>query len=155
MEQTVQPLGKLFTILTKQYINLLSKRLEEIPIDRYFYPLYLISKSGDTCSQNDLAEQLFVDKVTVVRMVDYLEKNNMAAREQHPTDRRCHVLNVTKEGEKYIPLIENAMTEINEVFIDLLNEPFKSMFQQEVTLLANEVANIPGHRFDILFNKIS
>lgn len=155
MSKSVQPLGKFFTILTKQYINLLSKQLDHIPIDRYFYPLYLIAKSNELYSQNDLAEQLYVDKVTVVRVIDYLEKHKMAERQQHPNDRRCHVLKVTEKGWEFIPIIEEAMLKTNEVFLNLLNEPFKSLFEEETTKLANKVAQFPDQRFDILFNKIS
>ena len=155
MNQSVQPFGKFFTVLTKQYINLLSKQLEHIPIDRYFYPLYLISQSNDTYSQNDLAEQLFVDKVTVVRIIDYLEKHKMAERLEHPQDRRCHVLNVTEKGWEFIPTIEKAMIKTNEVFLNLLNEPLKSLFEEEIGNLAYKVAQFPDQRFDILFNKIS
>ena len=79
----------------------------------------------------------------------------MAMREEHPSDRRSHILKVSSEGEQYIPLIENAMIEINDFFLSKIGDPFKSVFQEELTLLANDVAQIPGHRYDILYNKIS
>lgn len=154
MNKTIHPFGKLFTILTKQYVNLLSKRLEGLPIDRYFHPLYLIHQSNGNISQNELAEKLFVDKVTVVRIIDYLEKNGLAYRLQHPNDRRSHVLSVSNEGASYIPMIEVAMLETNEVFLEYLSEPFKSLFQSEITKLADEVCKIPGKGFDVIINKV-
>ena len=80
------PLGKLFTTLTKQYIALLSDKLAHLPIERYYYVLYVIGEYSGKIGQHQLADFLALDKVTVFRMVEYLEKKRHGGT--HPQSRR-------------------------------------------------------------------
>jgi DNA-binding MarR family transcriptional regulator len=88
------PLGKLFGLLTKQYISILSAKLENIPLNRYFYPFWLIAQNNKTITQQNLAKHLQADKVVVVRIVDYLENEGFIQRLPNPEDRRSHLLEI-------------------------------------------------------------
>lgn len=55
---------------------------------------------GDAASQATLGEILGVDRSDMVRLVDSLEKRNLAKRVKDPKDRRRQIISVTKKGTK-------------------------------------------------------
>ena len=155
MEQLTTPLGKYFGVLTKQYVSILTSKLEELPIDRYFFPLLIIAKNSGEISQKELAKHLFADKVTIVRIIDYLEKMEMVVRVVNDDDRRSYHLFSTQKAERFIPLIENAMHETDELFISFIDPDFRATFKQELKKLTKQIEKIPGERFDFQLDKIT
>lgn len=109
------PLGKLFSLLAKDYMGTFSNRLKHLPISRYYYPLLLIHEAQGSLNQQNLADELQVDKVSVVRIVDYLSENNLLERRQNPRDRREQLLRITPAGEKLIEQIRQAIADTNEL----------------------------------------
>ena len=55
---------------------------------------------GDAASQATLGEILGVDRSDMVRLVDSLEKRNLAKRVKDSKDRRRQIISVTKKGTK-------------------------------------------------------
>src|SRR5688572_26146124 len=102
------PLGRIFGFLTKQYIGLLAKRMENTPVERYYYALMIIGQNSGKISQQQLADQLLTDKVCMVRMLDCLEKDGLIERTVNPGDRRQHLLSVTEKGRPWVMEIEKA-----------------------------------------------
>ncbi|MDH2456483.1 MarR family transcriptional regulator [Corynebacterium bovis] len=68
--------------------------------------------AGDAASQSALGEVLGVDRSDMVRLVDALEKRNLAKRVKDPADRRRQIISVTKKGRKahadLRPLVHDA-----------------------------------------------
>lgn len=114
------PLGRVFGFLTKQYIGILSKKMEDSPVDRYYFPLYIIGKNSGKISQQQLADQLLTDKVSLVRILDNLAEDGLIERKVNPNDRRQHLLCVTEKGQPWIEEIEKCMHETDELFIQLV-----------------------------------
>ena len=50
-------------------------------------------------AQNELGEQLGIDRTTMVSLVDDLERAGHVARERNPADRRAYVIELTAQGE--------------------------------------------------------
>ncbi len=138
-EKREMPLGKLFSQLAKGYVGTFTKRLEGLPINRYFYPLILIEDANGTLSQQSLANELLVDKVAVVRMVDYLSDNGLVIRRQNPEDRRQQLLQLTEAGKKMTPLIRKAMIETNQLSLDCFSS--EEIVQLE-NLLSRLICNL-------------
>lgn len=149
------PLGKLFTTLTKQYIALLSDKLSHLPIERYYYILYVIGEYSGKIGQHQLADFLALDKVTVFRMVEYLEKNGMVERIPNPEDRRCQLLLITKNGETWMPHIKKAIDELDEFFLSALPKDQQKVFTEQLQLVICKTTEIPTERIDFQFNKIT
>lgn len=149
------PLGLPFAILTKQYFSILNTRLKDLPIDRYFYSLFVIAKANGTIGQKELAEKLFADKVTVVRIIDYFEKMEMVVRIVSEEDRRCHFLQITKKATPFIDEIEKAINETNELFLSFISPDCKELFSNELAQLSRQIQQIPGDRYDFLLDKIA
>lgn len=155
MNQLRFPLGKLFTTLTKQYIALLSVRLAHLPIERYYYVLYVIGQNSGKIGQYQLADLLSLDKVTVFRMVEYLEKNDMVERVPNPDDRRCQLLLVSDKGKEILPEIKQALDELDAFFLGALDEEHQHGFEDQLVKLIDKTAEIPADRIDFQFNKIT
>ncbi|MEX2484251.1 MAG: MarR family transcriptional regulator [Brumimicrobium sp.] len=148
------PLGKLFGLLTKQYISILSAKLENIPLKRYYYPFWLIAENNKSITQQNLSKHLQVDKVVVVRIVDYLENEGFIKRLPNPEDRRSHLLEITKKGEPYVEVIENAIKDTDQLFLENMGQGKKSLFSQELIQLANKMETVKGHRIALFYDNI-
>ena len=151
----VFPLGKLFGNLTKQYIGILSNQLKEVPIERYFYPFLTIAKNSGEFTQQQLADKLSVDKVLMVRIIDYLEKNHFVERMINPADRRCHLLTVSKEGKKYISTIEKALQQTDQLFLDQLDGSIRETFMIQLVQLNEKMNHLPSERIELYYNRIT
>jgi len=113
-----QPLGRMLSILGKGYLNLLRLKLQHLDIDRNYYALVLIARHDGIITQQELALLLDSDKVSIVRIVDYLSENGYVQRRRKPDDRRKHSLNLTEKGKMAIPGIEKSFTELNDIVLD-------------------------------------
>lgn len=135
----ITPLGKHFAFFTKKYIGLFSKLLEDLPIERYFYPLYIIGKKSGAINQKELTEILNTDKVTVNRIIEYLHENEMIDKKIDPVDRRCFNLHINDKAIKYIDRIEAAILKTDETILSLVQN--KEAFQQLLSSLYDGLQN--------------
>lgn len=147
------PLGKLFHQLTKEYVGTFTKRLDALPINRNFYPLMLIHEGQGKLSQQCLANELRMDKVAVVRIVDYLSEHDCVVRKQNPADRREQLLQCTATGESYIPEIRKAMIETNELCLDGLNPDEVKKLEEILSKVTCNLHRQPQNSYDIEFIK--
>ena len=68
------PLGKVFGFLTKKYIGIVSEKMRTTPIADNYFALLTIGLNSGKISQQELADHLLTDKVSLVRILDSLEK---------------------------------------------------------------------------------
>lgn len=62
--------------------------------------------SGRSLSQSALGRRLVVNKADMTGIIDRLEKTGLVERRPHPTDRRVHMVSMTKKGEKMVDALE-------------------------------------------------
>ena len=93
--------------LTPQRVRLLATLLENGPM-----------------TMGDLAGRLGVTATNITALIDVLEKDGMAARSPHPTDRRAILIAVT-------PKAETQMTENCAAFKDRVATLFEGMYPAE------------------------
>jgi MarR family transcriptional regulator, transcriptional regulator for hemolysin len=122
------PLAVTLNRISKQFLGSISAKLNDIELERYFYPLLLIHEHKGLLSQQDLAELLFIDKVYIVRIVDFLSKRKLIKRTIHPDDRRKHLLVMTEKGNAIIPEIKKSFTEVHAESIAHLSEKELAIF---------------------------
>ncbi|MEU3353134.1 MarR family winged helix-turn-helix transcriptional regulator [Streptomyces sp. NPDC037389] len=76
-------------------------------------------QSGQVRSQRELGAALGIDKSTLVRIVDDLERRHLLKRRRAPHDRRAYEIVITEEGERRLreasELFRGAMRELLEV----------------------------------------
>ena len=155
LKEQITPLGKLFAILTKQYLGILGDKLENLPIDRYFYAFWVISKNDGKITSKRLAEVLQTDKVLIVRIIKHLIEKDFIERLQHPKDKRSFLLHVTPNGRTYIPKIEKALIETDQQFTSAISEGNKDLFLTEITNLVNKVGPIEGDRIVLEYKRLN
>jgi len=95
---TFQPLGRMLSRLGKSYLQLLNSRLNFLDIQRNYYALLLIELGESNITQNELAQQLETDKVSIVRIIDHLSAKGYVNRIRSSKDRRKYCLTLTDKA---------------------------------------------------------
>lgn len=147
-------LGRMFGFLTKQYIGHLTKRLAHTPVERYYFPLYLIGTNSGKINQQQLADKLLTDKVCLVRILDSLTEEGLVQRKVNPKDRREHLLYVTPKGQPWVKEIEIAFRETDEFFMGLFPEELRISFQNLLQHLITATKDLPVEQVELYYNRI-
>lgn len=109
-----QPLGRYLSGIGRLFLNAVNARLNNLDIERNFYALILIDEGRGMITQKDLAEMLNSDKVSVVRIIDYLSDRGYVKRVKDPVDKRKQRLTLTDKAERELPLIKSTIDEVIE-----------------------------------------
>jgi MarR family transcriptional regulator, transcriptional regulator for hemolysin len=126
--------GNLGWLLTQAHFNLVSEvaaALEPLGVSNRGYHVLATARTGEY-TQKELAEQIGLDKTTMVVTVDELEQKGLAEREPSRSDRRARVISVTKAGERTVvqgqkiidriqgDVLENLPANERKVFLEAL-----------------------------------
>lgn len=147
------PFTKYLASITKYYYGAISKKLQNLDIDRYYYTLVLIAEHEGQFTQQMLAERLEIDKVSMVRIIDYLSKKGYVQRKKNPVDRREHLLEITTKGEKVVPQIKQAFYDINQAAFEGLSSEEAGSFLHCAQTIKNNLSEIPALDFKLEFNR--
>jgi DNA-binding MarR family transcriptional regulator len=126
--------------LIKLQEQILSSTENEI-INRYAHVLYLILQP-EPQTQQSLAHILVIDKASVVRIIDQLEKANIVKREVHPQDRRCYLLKPTSKAEKLKPLIALKFEEMSKAMFKGLNKTEINAIRAQMLLMHEQLLTL-------------
>lgn len=151
--QYSRPLGKLFSEMAKAYVGNFIARLGHLDIHRNYYALVVIDHYKGNLSQTTLGQELFLDKASVVRMLDYLEEEGCIVRKQNPEDRRAHLLELTPKALEMVPEIKKAVQETNSICMDLAEEMGCKNFAEDLEKIQQALQAEHIDRYDIHFNE--
>jgi len=152
-KQCERPLGKLFSEMAKAYVGNFIARLGHLGISRNYYALVVIDYYKGNLSQKTLGEELFLDKASVVRMLDYLEAEECIVRKQNPEDRRAHLLELTPKAMKMVPEIIKAVKETNSICLEMAGEMEDGNFLHTLEKMREALHAEHVDRYDIHFNE--
>jgi len=138
-------LGKTFAILARLFIGAVSKKLEGLDIDRYYIILILLDNSEEKLTQQEICEILKVDKVMMVKMIDYLSSYNYVERTRNPEDRREQHINLTSKARRILPRIKEAYSSITNAAFKGMAEEDKRVFLHSLNSIQNNLSNITSH----------
>ena len=147
------PLGKVFSELAKAYVGYFIDQLRDLPIKRYYYALVVIKNYDGDLNQTDLAEELYIDKASVVRMLDYLESEDCIVRRRNPRDRRAHILELTPKALAMIPRIKQALHQTNAICLRQAAEQGVGNFLSTLSHVHAGLQSAAGHEYQIHFVK--
>jgi DNA-binding MarR family transcriptional regulator len=123
--QPDMPLTLPLNMLTKRYVGVMFRTLAHVGIEKYYTAMLVIGKAGGNLNQQTLADELHIDKATVVRMVDYLADREFIVRKQNPDDRREYFLVLTPKACEAMQEISATISQLNEViFSNFSGKPF-------------------------------
>jgi DNA-binding MarR family transcriptional regulator len=139
-------LGLYFAMLTKRYFGVLTKKLEGLDIERHFFLLILINESEVKCTQQYLADKLLIDKVAMVKNLDYLAEKGYIVRETNPKDRReTHVI-LTVKAKKAMKLIYAGIEKINKEATSGLTKKQQDDFFKAMEVVHTNLSHFPSKK---------
>jgi MarR family transcriptional regulator for hemolysin len=139
MPLSEQPLGRILSGLGKGYLHLLRSKLKHLDIDRNYYALVLIESQDGSITQQDLALMLDSDKVSIVRIIDYLSGKGYVKRIRQTNDRRKHSLLLTSKARIALPEIKQSFTELNKLVLKGLNNSQVSELTETIRKIKNNI----------------
>lgn len=80
--------------------NRFDEALEEVGLRRHQFALMSVVSSDPGLTQQQLVGATHIDPSTMVQTLDSLAEEGWAERQQHPTDRRKHIVHLTAAGKK-------------------------------------------------------
>lgn len=147
------PFGRSLAILAKTYFGALTKRLEHLEIERHYSILIFIEKAKHGCTQQCICDYLKIDKVTMVGILDYLNKKKFIKKSVNPTDRREHLIQLTDKAIKILPEVHKAINDLNsEAFIGMSKEKQKQ-FYQYIHQIQTNLDPLPSQKIYINYKK--
>ncbi len=148
-----RPLGALTKDITKRYAGVFTSFLEGTPIDKHFYPLYVLSKCETAPTQQELGELLGESKVMMVRILDYLSERGMVKRNANPEDRRCYIIILTSKGKDLVTQIEKAVGKTDAICLSSLSAENKRNARVLLHTMLDNLSTQPANEYDIEFSK--
>lgn len=95
-------------------------------------------------TQKALSELVGIDKTTMVVTIDELEKDGLAERRPSPSDRRAHVIAVTKAGERKLTKAEAVQAQIQAHALNTIPEgQRKPLVEGLASMLEGLMADLP------------
>lgn len=88
-------------------------------------------------TQQALSRLLGIDRTTMVKLVDDLERLGVAFRDVHPTDRRAFEVDVTPEGDIVFHEASHALATAEKSFFQSISGEERRLLQQVLTRLVD------------------
>lgn len=126
------PLGHWFAVLTQRYYTQILHRMKVYDLDRWFVVLVAIAESDGHMSQQELAKQLLMDKVSMVRALDLLSNKGYVERINCPDDRRKHHIRLLPKAKPVVKAIKKAYAEVNALILGPMSETARNKFLRDV-----------------------
>jgi len=133
--------------ISEVYLSTLSSIMKPFGIERYFAPLLFLCEHSGKVTQKDLAEALKRDKVSTMRMVDYLSEKGLLVRTQDCNDRRCQILEVTDKALELLPKIKEGVQQTNDLLLRDFTEEEKVTFKKSMDKLFTTIGSLPEPDF--------
>ena len=87
--------------------------------------------------QTDLCDTLGIDRTTIMKLVDELERRGLVQRRRHPEDRRAYVLQLTAAGQTaYAEMLEPILAE-EQRFLAPLSPGERALLQEMLLRLVD------------------
>jgi len=138
--QQIQPIGRILSHTGRSFLQLLNKKLNHLDIERSYYALILIDLGQGELTQKELAVELETDKVSVVRIVDYLSGKGYVKRVRSSVDRRKYFLTLTVKAKEKLPGIKNSMQEVTAVAFNGLTVLQQADFRSILNIIKNNLS---------------
>ncbi len=141
-----EPVGRVMASISRTFLENLQRNLAHLDIERSFYPLLLIEAGNGRLTQKDLARKLTINKVQVVRIVDYLSSHGYVERSRNSDDRRKTSLEITSKAKRFLPDIKSAIQETMDTALKNIPE---EKIDELYSLLREIEKNLTNHKVSV------
>lgn len=100
-----------------------ASRTRSMPLSPALHRLLIYVQRRPGCRQVELAEFLDITPVTVGRMIDRLERQNLVRRENHPVDRRATCVYVAEGAAELLSKLTSKANETRQRAFEGLSVP--------------------------------
>ena len=147
------PFGRSLAILAKSYYGALTKRLEHLEIERYYSILILIESLETGCTQQYICDQLKIDKVSMVRIINYLIEKKYINKILNPSDRREYLVKLTNKSVKILPDVHKAIDEVNEAALKGISKLKQKELYNNLSVIQMNLGGLPTEKIYINYKK--
>ncbi len=124
-------LGDILFIFHKNHKKYLNDELSKYGLSLIQALCILMIHESDELNQKDLAERLYLTKGAITRAIQKLDKDGWIIREKSSDDKRNYVLELSKKGEDFIPILFAINDDWeSQMHLDELPDDFMDIFNQ-------------------------
>ena len=139
-------LGYLLKRAQQQLVLASAPALALYGIDGRELAVLAVLAAGIPLSQQEAADQLGVDRTTMVALVDTLEGKDLVERHRSPQDRRKNIVQLTPAGEDCLSRAGQARAQVEREFLAPLGAPLERQFIRALQILATAPGKPAGPR---------
>jgi DNA-binding MarR family transcriptional regulator len=139
-----QALGRMIGITRKNMRNRLQKVLSERGYDVTAEQLIVICNLWDRegMNQQQISEILDNNKTSTARMIDGLEKRNLAVRVPDKIDRRQNMIYLTHEGKSLCPKLIEVVDEVHEEALKGVTKKQLTACKEVLDIIKKNLSNL-------------
>lgn len=128
-------IGFLISKAAQSIVANVDESLASFGITSRHYGIMALLNQQDGLPQIAIGEKLRIDRTTMVKLVDVLEKEGYVERHRDPNDRRAYALSLSTTGKKMLPkLTETVINEEKTSLNKLSQDEVKTLFKLLVKL---------------------
>ena len=116
---------------------LFNARLEPINLTSKSFLILGASYNNTSFSQKDIAEAFFIDRTTMVNLVDDLEIRGLVERVRHPEDRRQYRIVLTVDGESVFKQAREIAYRVEDEYLGVLSDKQKEELRMSLLMVLN------------------
>ncbi|MDB5119551.1 MAG: MarR family transcriptional regulator [Sphingobacteriales bacterium] len=137
----MEPITHSLIAVTKKYISAFAGKVMQLPLDRYHFILVSIENNQEKLTQKALGDILSIDKSYMVNILNHLEEKGYIIREKNINDRREQLIKLTEQAKKDLPLIKDAIKELNQKSLQNLTSKQIEIFNEVLHIIQNNLSD--------------
>ena len=146
------PLGYNFSMLTKHFYGAFSKYMEVYDVEKYYSVLLIIAGEDKKWTQQCLCNHLYIDKVTMVKILDHLYSKGYINRKTNPDDRRQKWIMLTAKAKKEMPYIRQSVKEMNDKTLLGFTQKERTAFMAMMQRVNSNLSSLPANQMIVQLN---
>jgi len=133
-------LAALFSRITRQLIAEEAPILAKHDVSMWEYSVLYCLARRDAETQTALASAIGYDKTRLIRVLDALQDRDLIERRPDSTDRRAHIVRLTKAGTRRFTAVQSDIRRMEERALSQLSSSESSALRSTLNRLAREAA---------------
>lgn len=109
---------------------------------RYYSVMVLLDVKVGGISQQQICQELFINKSSMVKIVDYLSWKHFVERKPNPLDKRENLIFLTATGRKALRLVYWAMAAISEIAFEDISKNERKNFDRVIDYILSNLRAI-------------
>jgi DNA-binding MarR family transcriptional regulator len=129
-------LGYLLKHAQRRLVEAAAPVMAPFGIDGRELAVLTLLAAGSPLSQQEAADELDVDRTTMVALVDTLEAKGLVERHRSPQDRRKNIIELTPAGQNCLRDAGQARDEVDREYLAPLGDTLSRHFIRALQILA-------------------